>query len=60
MPGSGTGASAFFKSDDGSYQGVWGFTRGDWFVEVYALYGEGGEAEVSAAVNGLFAANKAP
>ncbi len=60
MSGTGVGAAAFFRSRDGACQGVWGFTRGDWFVEVYAVYGPGDEASVIAAVDSLFAANKAP
>jgi hypothetical protein len=60
MSGTGVGAAAFFRSRDGAYQGVWGFVRGDWFVEVYAVYVPGDEASVVAAVNTLFAANKAP
>jgi len=58
--GVGVGAAAFFRSRDGANQGVWGFTHGDWFVEVYALYAPGGEAPLLAAVDSLFAANKAP
>ena len=58
MSGAGTGAAAFFSSHDGAYQAVWAFSRGDWFIEVYALYGSGGEAPVIAAVNSLLAANK--
>jgi hypothetical protein len=60
MSGTGVGASAFFVSHDGASQAVWAFSRGDWFIEVYALYGSGGEVPVVAAVNSLFAANKGP
>jgi hypothetical protein len=52
--------SAFFVMPDGAHEGVWGFKRGNWFVEIYALYGPGDEAGVGAAVLRLSVANKTP
>jgi hypothetical protein len=59
-----TGVEEFavaFVDPDGARQAVWSMKRPDgWFVEVYALYGQGGEAAVAEAVNGLMTASKAP
>jgi hypothetical protein len=52
-----TGAASFVQTPDGARQGVILLKSGDWFIEVYALYGAEDDGAISAAFAALSAAN---